>query len=148
MIRKFVVIVVSVVFLLVISGCTTDIRFASKTHTTFSTTSKNISLENKQPNNQKIERGNASFYHDKFEGLATANGEVFSQKLLTAAHKTLPFGTFVKVTRVSNGKSVIVRINDRGPFAEGRIIDLSRAAAEKLELINAGVAEVVIEIIE
>ena len=92
--------------------------------------------------------GLASYYNDKFDGKKTASGEIFSQKELTAAHRTLPFGTIVKVTRVSNQKQVVVRINDRGPFVDGRIIDLSYKAALELDLINVGVAEVIVEVIK
>lgn len=88
------------------------------------------------------EGGKASYYADKFEGRRTANGEVFHQRKLTAAHKTLPFGTKVKVKNLTNGKTVKVRINDRGPFVAGRIIDLSRKAAKKIGLLGAGVANV------
>src|SRR6478736_3564702 len=92
-----------------------------------------------------VESGKASYYADKFDGRKTASGAVFSQHKLTAAHKTLPFGTKVKVTNLSNGKTVKVRINDRGPFVEGRIIDLSKKAAQKISLTTAGVAEVEIK---
>ncbi len=88
--------------------------------------------------------GQASYYADKFNGRKTANGEIFDQDKLTAAHKTLPFGTIVKVTNLTNNKTVIVRINDRGPFVGGRIIDLSFAAAKKIDLINAGVVKVTV----
>ena len=88
------------------------------------------------------EKGQASYYGDKFEGRKTANGEIFSQQKMTAAHRTLPFGTIVVVKNISNGKTVKVRINDRGPFVSGRIIDLSRAAAAALGYINAGLASV------
>ncbi|MBH2003580.1 MAG: septal ring lytic transglycosylase RlpA family protein [Sphingobacteriia bacterium] len=88
------------------------------------------------------ESGYASYYADKYDGRKTSNGEIFRQRKLTAAHKTLPFGTKVKVTNLSNGKTVKVRINDRGPFIEGRIIDLSKAAAKKVNMISAGVAKV------
>lgn len=91
-------------------------------------------------------RGFASYYADKFEGRSTANGETFHQNELTGAHRTFPFGTVVKVTNIKNNRSVIIRINDRGPFAEGRIIDLSRHAAEEIDMIRAGVAEVEIEV--
>lgn len=91
------------------------------------------------------ENGKASYYADKFDGRKTASGATFSQRKLTAAHKTLPFGTKVKVTNLSNGKTVKVRINDRGPFKEGRIIDLSKKAAKKIALVTAGVAEVEIK---
>ncbi len=88
------------------------------------------------------ETGKASFYADKFKGRKTASGQIFRQNKRTAAHKTLPFGTKVKVTNLSNGKTVKVRINDRGPFVSGRIIDLSKKAARKLNMIDAGVSNV------
>ncbi|WP_226390743.1 septal ring lytic transglycosylase RlpA family protein [Penaeicola halotolerans] len=88
------------------------------------------------------EQGQASFYADKYQGRKTASGEKFRQGKMTAAHRTLPFGTKVKVTNLSNGKSIKVRINDRGPFVAGRIIDLSRKGARKLDIIQQGVAPV------
>lgn len=97
--------------------------------------------------NAKIttDTGMASFYANKHNGKKTASGERYQSNKLTAAHKTLPFGTIVKVTNLSNGKTVDVRINDRGPFARGRIIDLSRSAAKKIDMINAGVTKVKLE---
>ena len=89
----------------------------------------------------------ASYYADKYHGRKTSNGETFNMYDLTAAHKTLPFNTKVKVTNLSNGKSVIVRINDRGPFVKGREIDLSKAAAVKIGMIKSGTAKVSLEII-
>src|SRR4051812_26767632 len=91
------------------------------------------------------EPGKASYYADKFEGRKTSNGEIFRQRKKTAAHRTLPFGTKVTVKNLSNGRKVKVRINDRGPFAKGRIIDLSKKAARKLRMVDAGVAEVEIK---
>ncbi|MCH7408472.1 septal ring lytic transglycosylase RlpA family protein [Belliella sp. DSM 111904] len=91
------------------------------------------------------QNGKASYYHDKFHGRTTANGEKYRKHKLTAAHKTLPFGTKVKVINQRNGKRVKVRINDRGPFVSGRIIDLSKKAARKIDLIDAGVADVKIK---
>ncbi|RAI98676.1 rare lipoprotein A [Chitinophaga skermanii] len=91
------------------------------------------------------ESGKASYYADKFEGRKTASGARFSQNKNTAAHKTLPFGTRVKVVNLTNGKTVTVTINDRGPFAPGRIIDLSKKAAKKIDLTQAGVANVKIK---
>jgi rare lipoprotein A len=88
------------------------------------------------------ESGKASYYADKFKGRKTANGQVFRQNKRTAAHKTLPFGTKVKVKNLSNGRTVKVRINDRGPFVQGRIIDLSKKAAKRLYMVKAGVTEV------
>lgn len=90
------------------------------------------------------ETGKASYYADKFEGRKTAAGDVFSQHKKTAAHRTLPFGTKVKVTNKNTGKTIKVRINDRGPFVEGRMIDLSRKAAQKIDMIEAGVIQVTI----
>ncbi len=78
--------------------------------------------------------GKATYYHDQFHGKRTASGEVFSQHKLTAAHRTLPFGTRVKVTNPETKKSVIVTINDRGPFNRGHVIDLSKAAAKRIGL--------------
>lgn len=92
--------------------------------------------------------GKASFYADKFEGHVTASGEKYKHSKLTAAHKTLPFGTKVKVTNLANSQSVEVVINDRGPYAEGRIIDLSKSAAEKLGFVNQGLAEVQLEVLD
>lgn len=93
------------------------------------------------------QRGNASFYDQKFEGRSTASGEVFTQNGNTAAHKTLPFNSMVKVTNLKNGKSAIVRINDRGPFIRGRIIDLTTKTAKELDFLNEGTVEVEIELL-
>ena len=86
--------------------------------------------------------GYASYYSDKMNGHATASGESFNNSRFTAAHKQLAFGTMVKVTNLINGKSVIVRINDRGPFVAGRIIDLSKAAAAKIGMLADGTVKV------
>ncbi|HCL04846.1 MAG TPA: septal ring lytic transglycosylase RlpA family lipoprotein [Chitinophagaceae bacterium] len=93
------------------------------------------------------ESGMASFYGagDGYHGRKTANGETFNKNKLTAAHKTLPFGTVVKVKNLSNGQTVKVRINDRGPFVRGRIIDLSEKAAKKINMRQQGVAEVTLK---
>lgn len=93
---------------------------------------------------RKIERGLASWYGEPFHGRRTASGEVFNMNELTAAHKTLPFGTRVRVRHATTGKEVTVRINDRGPFSKGRIIDLSRAAAAQVGLLRTGTATVVL----
>lgn len=90
--------------------------------------------------------GRASWYGPGFAGRRTANGEIFDPSQLTAAHKTLPFGTQVRVTNLNNGRSILVRINDRGPFKPGRIIDLSRAAAEQIGMIGSGTAPVQLEL--
>jgi len=96
----------------------------------------------------QFQTGRASFYADKFEGHLTANGEKYRHSRLTAAHKTLPFGTKVRVTNLGNNKSVDVVINDRGPYAEGRIIDLSKSAAEVLGFVSQGLADVRLEVID
>lgn len=90
--------------------------------------------------------GSASWYGSRFQGRKTANGERFDMHQLTAAHRTLPFGTKVRVTNRNNGKSVVVRINDRGPYSGNRIIDLSRSAAKAVGMISQGVASVKLEV--
>lgn len=95
-----------------------------------------------------VQEGKASFYADKFEGRTTASGERYSHAKSTCAHLTLPFGTLVRVTRISNGETIVVRVNDRGPFVPNRIIDLSRSAAEKLGFIGEGVTDVRIEVLD
>lgn len=91
------------------------------------------------------QRGRASWYGKKFHGRRTASGERFSAHGFTAAHRTLPIPSYVRVRRVANGQEVIVRINDRGPFHGGRVLDLSFAAAQKLGMVAVGSAEVEIE---
>jgi rare lipoprotein A len=93
------------------------------------------------------QKGRASYYASKFNGRPTANGEKFSNKELTAAHRTLPFNTLLKVTNPANGKEVLVRVNDRGPFSPNKMLDLSLAAAERLGIVQAGVASVTIEVV-
>jgi len=88
------------------------------------------------------ERGEASYYGARHHGKKTASGERFDQAQLTAAHRTLPFGTQVRVTNLDNNKSVVVRINDRGPFNRKRLIDISHAAAEQLDMLRSGTAPV------
>lgn len=92
-------------------------------------------------------KGIASWYGSKFHGHQTANGEIFNQNRLTAAHRTLPMGTKVTVTNPRNGKSVEVRINDRGPYVKGREIDLSYAAARALDLLRSGLEPVVVKVL-
>lgn len=98
-------------------------------------------------NHAKAIKGIASFYATKFNGKRTANGEKFNNNALTAAHKTLPFGSQIKVTNLKNGLSVIVRINDRGPYVRGRIIDLSKAAAKKIGFGRSGTLRVKLEVL-
>lgn len=97
---------------------------------------------------QRVEYGKASFYDPGLAGKRTASGEMYNPKAMTAAHRALPFGTWVRVTELSTKKSVVVRINDRGPFVPGRIIDLSNEAARRLGILNKGIAEVKVEILK
>lgn len=93
------------------------------------------------------QKGIASYYSDKFEGRKTASGEIFRQNKFTAAHRTLPFGTEVRIINLDTGDSVNVVINDRGPFIKGRIIDVSKEAAKRLGFFKQGLANVTIEIL-
>ena len=94
------------------------------------------------------ETGIASWYGPGFDGNLTANGEVYDMYGISAAHKTLPFGTIVRVVEIETGRSIVVRINDRGPFIEGRIIDLSKGAAEKLGIVEKGITGVGLRILQ
>lgn len=94
------------------------------------------------------ERGDATWYGEPYHGRRTSSGEVFDMEQLTAAHRTLPFQTWVEVTNLNNQKKVEVRITDRGPFVDGRIIDLSRAAAREIDMLRAGVVPVELRVIE
>ena len=97
---------------------------------------------------RRISTGVVSWYGDKFHGRKTASGEKYDKHELTAAHKSLPFGTKVKVTNIRNGKSVVVEINDRGPYAKSRVLDLSQAAFSEIGHTNTGVMQVEYEIIK
>ncbi|MGQ9818665.1 MAG: septal ring lytic transglycosylase RlpA family protein [Candidatus Kapaibacteriales bacterium] len=128
-------------FLLVIlTSCSTAVRFTSKIIPKTS--------QEAVTSDSFFEEGLASYYSDAFIGKTTASGEIYSPNEFTAAHKFLPFGTIIRVRNLSNGKEVIVRINDRGPLIKGRVIDLSRSAAETIDLISSGVAKVQIEVIK
>ena len=96
----------------------------------------------------KVEYGIASFYANKFNGRKTASGEVFSQKKLTAAHNSLPFGTMIKVTNLRNNKSVVVKVNDRLHPSNKRVVDLSFAAAKKIGSVEAGIVRVKVEVVD
>lgn len=96
----------------------------------------------------QIQKGVASYYHDSLHGLKTASGKRYDRNALSAAHKTLPLGTKVRVTDVKTGKDIVVRINDRGPFKDDRVIDLSLAAAKQIGLIARGTGQVQLEILE
>jgi rare lipoprotein A len=106
------------------------------------------SIENQEHHTSKPVIGIASFYSDKFNGKRTASGEKFNNSAMTAAHKTLPFGSRVEVTNLRNKKSVVVRINDRGPYIKSRNIDLSKAAARQIGLGHRGTAKVRLQILD
>ncbi len=93
------------------------------------------------------ETGLASYYGHQYHGRTTANGETYDENAMTAAHRTLPFGTRVRVTNLENGKEVLLRINDRGPFVEGRIIDVSWRAAQDLDFVREGVVKARVEVL-
>jgi rare lipoprotein A len=109
-------------------------------------------LRRGQPDEERLtppyQVGLASYYGRRFHGRRTANGEVFDMHALTAAHRALPLGTVIRVTNVANGRSVRVRVNDRGPYIRGRVLDLSYGAAHQLGMIRPGLAKVTIEIVD
>lgn len=107
-----------------------------------------VTLLGAVPAMAQTQTGKASFYADRFEGQPTASGEKYRHNKPTAAHKTLPFGTRVRVTNLANNQSVELVINDRGPWVEGRIIDVSRSAAEQLGFVNQGLADVRLEVVD
>jgi peptidoglycan lytic transglycosylase len=94
------------------------------------------------------EKGEATYYADSLAGNATASGEPYRPESFTAAHRTLPFGTILRVKRTDNGRVTYVKVNDRGPFGVGRVIDLSRAAARELDMLRSGVVPVRVEVLE
>lgn len=106
-----------------------------------------VTLMASAPEVARVKQGTASWYGPGFFGNRTANGEVFQPGTLTAAHRTLPFGTRVRVTNLNNGRSTVVRINDRGPFTGGRVIDLAHGAAQELGLVSSGLAPVRLEVL-
>ena len=122
--------------------CTTSPRYT--TNSSFS----EKKIKSKSKTNKNELKGVSSWYGPNFHGNLTANGEVYDMYGVTAAHKTLPYNTVVRVTNEDNGKSIILRINDRGPYAKGRILDCSYGAAKKLDFANIGTANVSIKIIE
>lgn len=95
----------------------------------------------------KVQNGIASYYHDSLHGNKTASGQIYNKNKMSAAHKSLPLGSKVRVTDVRTGKSIVVRVNDRGPFVKGRIIDLSRRAAAELGMIKKGITRVKVEVL-
>ena len=140
----------ALIFLITLSGCSNSPRY--RTGPVKSSGKKSISppsLKTKSNvEHRKVMKGVSSFYAEDFHGKLTANGEVYDMYGLTAAHKTLPLNTIVRVTNLVNNKSLILRINDRGPYVKGRILDCSYGAAKKLDFIVQGTTDVKIEVIE
>ena len=138
------------IFLMILSGCSNSPRY--RTGPVKTSGKKSISTPSlKTKSNvehRKVMKGVSSFYAEDFHGKLTANGEVYDMYGLTAAHKTLPLNTIVRVTNLVNNKSLILRINDRGPYVKGRILDCSYGAAKKLDFIVQGTTDVKIEVIE
>jgi rare lipoprotein A len=134
--------------LLVVASCASSRRFtnASGSATPGATSSSASSASNGKA--LLTLEGVASYYAHDFHGRLTSNGETYDMHGLTAAHRTFPFGTKLRVTNLENGLSVIVRINDRGPFVEGRIIDLSLGAAQAIQSVQAGTVKVRLEVLE
>jgi len=122
------------------------VAFLATGCSTLQTTSSGPALYDSKP--VSVECGKASYYGGRWIGRLTANGERYHVADCTAAHKKLPFNTMVRVTNLKNGKSVIVRINNRGPYAKGRILDLSMVAARKIEMIGDGIVSVRAEVLK
>ena len=150
--KRMGIIALIAVILFTASGCVSTVRFSSTKFPPSNTTSGNRTREKNPPRDYPkagtTVRGLASYYADRFAGLATASGEIYNPEALTAAHPSLPFGSVVRVRNLKNGRRVTVLINDRGPFIDGRIIDLSAAAAEKLDMLRDGIVEVELSIIK
>ena len=141
------------ILIVLISGCSSSPRYGSEIKTSrvgLSASKKTASKTSRKRtvNHRKIIKGVSSYYAEDFHGKLTANGEVYDMYGLTAAHKTLPLNTICRVTNLANNKSLILRINDRGPYVKGRILDCSYGAAKKLDFVQQGTTRVKIEIIE
>ena len=141
------------ILIVLISGCSSSPRYGSEikpSRVGLSASKKTASKTNRKMtvNHRKIIKGVSSYYAEDFHGKLTANGEVYDMYGLTAAHKTLPLNTICRVTNLANNKSLILRINDRGPYVKGRILDCSYGAAKKLDFVQQGTTRVKIEIIE
>jgi peptidoglycan lytic transglycosylase len=130
-------------------GCTPAPVFTSGRSTITKSSHKNsINKEVQEFRKGQILEGEASYYGPKFHGRLTANGETYDQNGISCAHKTLPFNTILRVTLLSNGKSIDVRVNDRGPYKKGRIIDLSLGAAKRIGMVEQGTGSVRAQIIK
>ncbi len=133
-------------FTLAIMSCSSVVRFSSSTDA--SGEGKTGSKTGETLPAGTVLMGKASYYGNEFHGRTTANGEIYDMYKISAAHKTLAFGTMVKVRNLNNNKEIVVRINDRGPFVSGRIIDLSLAAAKELDMLRDGVVDVELVILD
>ena len=138
---KYLILALCIIF----ADCTNSPRYGSSTGTKKKSNPRSLKTTKRVP---KVITGVSSFYGTDFHGKLTANGEVYDMYGLTAAHKTLPLNTIVRVTNLANNKSLILRINDRGPYVKGRILDCSYGAAKKLDFLLQGTTKVRIEIIE
>lgn len=139
--KKFFRFIFITIVLSIFVACTTTIRFSSDAEYGKINEEKNVSTG-------KVFNGKASYYATKFHGKRTSSGEIFDMYKKTAAHKTLPFGTKLKVTNLNNRKTTIVKVNDRGPFKPGRSLDLSYGAAIELDMLNDGVIKYKAEIMK
>ena len=130
--------------------CTSSPRYRNGSKPVTTTTKKQKKKNKKSSFNKskKVYKGISSYYGPKFHGKLTANGEIFDMYGVTAAHKTMPLNTVARVTNLANNKSLILRINDRGPYVAGRILDCSYGAAKKLDFLGTGTTEVKIQVIE
>ena len=142
-----------ILFLIYFYGCANSPRYTTgnggSVRSKSSKTAKSkTSKKSRKTKHRKVLKGVSSFYAEDFHGKLTANGEIYDMYGLTAAHKTLPLNTIARVTNLDNNKSLILRINDRGPYVKGRILDCSYGAAKKLGFINNGTTKVKIEVIE
>ena len=135
------------ILFLLLSSCTVSPRYNADSNKSPSSKAKKYNNTKATTNNQTL-KGISSWYGPNFHGKLTANGEIFDMYGLTAAHKTLPLNTIIRVTNLDNGKSLILRINDRGPYVGNRILDCSLGAAKKLDFYVAGTEIVKIEVIE
>ena len=135
-----------IMLLLIIEACTSSPRFLIKDKKTLSAENDLNKFSNSEVLEAQI--GTASYYADQFDGKITYSGEVYNMFGLSAAHPFYQMGTIVRVTNLSNGKSVVIPINDRMPFRPDRIIDLSLGVAQKLDMINVGITEVKVEVLE
>ena len=138
---KYLILALCIIF----ADCTNSPRYGGSISTSKKSNPRSLKTAKRVP---KVITGVSSFYGTDFHGKLTANGEVYDMYGLTAAHKTLPLNTIVRVTNLANNKSLILRINDRGPYVKGRILDCSYGAAKKLDFLLQGTTKVRIEIIE